>query len=58
MPVFIIVILVDDVQKLVTVTGGVFGGFILLLIPAFFVHKIRLLRLEEKYGKNPYCSPY
>lgn len=36
-PVFIVVIFVEDVQALVTVTGGLFGGFILLIFPAVLV---------------------
>ena len=57
-PVFIVVFLVDDVQDMVTVTGSLFGGFILLIFPAMLVTCARLKKPEETHGPNPNKSPF
>jgi hypothetical protein len=49
-PVLCIVMFYRDVQKMVTITGGFCGTFILLIIPSVLVYYARKWNTEKIYG--------
>lgn len=58
-PVFCVVLFYRDVQNLVTISGGIFGTLILLIIPATVAYFARKMDLERELGeKNPNKSPF
>ena len=58
-PVFAVVLTYREVQNMVTISGGICGSFILLIIPATVVYYARRLDLETKLNeKNPNKSPF
>ena len=57
-PVFIVVLLVRNVQVVITYTGGVCGTFMLLIFPTILVQHARKRKIEETYGHNFNRSPF
>ena len=58
-PCWIIVLITDDPQALVTYTGGICGTFILFLFPLMLINDARKkIQTRGAYGENPNKSPF
>mmetsp|Transcript_972 Transcript_972/g.1737 ORF Transcript_972/g.1737 Transcript_972/m.1737 type:complete len:217 (+) Transcript_972:1030-1680(+) len=63
LPVFIVVLVTQDVQGLITYTGGFCGAFIMLIFPTMLVQYGRRMKSEESHkflniNKSPFQSTF